>query len=181
MLVSLGIGVFFITRLGLYPVAFVNWRPIMARDFRTMADSAFSFYLRAIDTYKRGSFTDADAAKLYAEIQRATLDKLIEGELLSNELDLRFGGRGVTEVDKKLLSIENGKLEAAASALYGLTDEEFKKMVLEPQAKREILAEEFKGKNEDFSVWLLDQKRKADIYVLIPGLVWGDAAGLPQN
>lgn len=176
ILVSIGIGIFFVTRLGLYPVAFVNYRPILAREFRVMVDSAFGFYLHAIDTYKKEMLTDADAAKLYTEVRRATLDKLIEEILLEQELISRFGRDGAAQVDKKLAGIDNRKLGSAATALYGLTDEQFKKIVLEPQARREVLLEEFKKKNEDFSAWLLTQKRAASIYVFLPDFVWGNSA-----
>lgn len=174
LLVSLGISVFFVTRLGLYPIAMVNWQPILAKDFKVMVDSAFGFYLRAIDTYKKETLTDADAAKLYAEVQRATLDKLIEERILENELDRRFGSGGFDAIDKKLLGVENKKLGSAASALYGLTDEQFKKMVLEPQARREVLSEDFKKQNQDFTAWLREEKREANVYVLLPGFIWGD-------
>jgi hypothetical protein len=175
MLVALGISVFFVTRLGLYPVAAVNWQLILAKEFRVMVDSAFGFYLRAIDTYKKEMLTDADAAKLYAEVQRATLDKLIEERIMEKELDRRFGSGGFDEVDKKLGGVENKKLGSAANALYGLTDEQFKKMVLEPQARREVLAEDFKKQNQDFSTWLREAKREASVYVFLPGFLWGNS------
>lgn len=179
MLVAAGIGTYFVSHLGFYPVAVVNYQPIFARDFNLVVGSAFNFYVHAIDTYKKDALTDSDAAKLYAEISRATLDKMIEERILAHELDARFGQSGLAEVDKKLSGVDNKKLGAAVSTLYGLTDEKFKKIVLEPQAQREVLTDDFKKKNEDFAAWLLSAKRSASIYVFLPGFVWGDA--LPQK
>ncbi len=167
-----GIATFYISHYRYYPVAFVNSKPILARDLSNIAESAFGFYLKAFDTYKKQPISEVDAQKLLKEVKRATLEKLIEEKILSDEIASRFGGEFQVLIDKKLQAVENGNLQQAASGLYGLGFAEFRKTVLEPEARRELLAETFKSKNENFGEWLKSAKQNASVFVLIPGFAW---------
>ncbi len=170
-----GMAIYFVSSGGYYPVALVNGEPVLARELRTITDSAFNFYLRAFDTYKKQPISEADAQNLLREVKRATLEKLIEERLLAGEVTSRFGDSLETLLDTKLKSVENDNLRQAVSSVYGLSPEDFRATVLEPQATRELLVESFKQKNEDFAAWLAGQKQAASVYVLLPGFDWSGA------
>ena len=172
ILVAIGAAVFFTTNKGLYPVAIVDSKIIFAKDFRKVTESAFVFYSTAMEVYKKQELSDEDGEKLFNEIRRATLEKLIEQSIVGRELNSRLGGGVRALIDNRLKSVENDKLEEMAPRLYGLSAEEFKNMVLAPDAAAELLAKDFKSKNEDYTAWLSNAKKNASVTVLVSGVKW---------
>lgn len=165
-----GSAIFYVMHFRLYPVALVGSQAIFADQFYRVADSAFKFYLNASEVYQKKLPSKSDAEKLYSDIKRATLDRFVEDGIFNRELAARFGASAANLVDKKLANVDNDKLKAGVAQLYGLTMQEFKKMVLEPEAEREILIENFQSKNENFDMWLASAKSKVGVTVLMPGI-----------
>ncbi len=172
ILVTIGALIFFTTNKGLYPVAIVDSKIIFAKDFRKVTESAFAFYSTAVAVYKKQELSEEDGDKLFNEIRRATLEKLIEQSIVGKELSNRLGGGVRAIIDNRLQSVENDKLEEMAPRLYGLSAEEFKDMVLAPEAAAELLANDFKSKNEDYTAWLSNAKKAASVTVLVSGVKW---------
>ncbi len=169
-MVFCGVAVFSVTEGGLYPVAVVNGGFIMARDFDKMAQSAEFFYSRALDTYNKGKVEGEQSENLRREVEKATLDKLIERKLIAVELKSRLAERAEVSVDKKLLTVENQNLEGAARDLYGLSIADFREMVLRPEAEREVLRDIFRSENVSFESWLEAAKSGASTIVLLRGI-----------
>ena len=112
----------------------------------------------------------SDANKLYQDIAKASFDKLIEQKLIDQEFLLRKGVFGGALVDKTLLKVKNDNLKEPVAKLYGLSMVDFRKIILEPQAKRELLIEDFKARKENFNDWLNSTKANVDLRILMPGL-----------
>ncbi len=170
VLLFLGLSSFYVVHYGFYPIAIMNGEIVLARDYYQIVNSGYVFYTSALATYQKVKLSVPDANKLYQDITKASFDKLIEQKLIDKEFLLRNGISGKALVDKTLLSIKNDNLKEPVAKLYGLTLPEFKKIILEPQAKRELLIEDFKVRQENFNDWLNNAKNNVRLRVLIPGL-----------
>lgn len=163
-----GLGVYYLAHNGLYPVIIVNSKFIFQRTFEKEFQAAAVYYQNALRTYSGNSnLNREDLRGFFQEIRRAALDNLIENTLIYNELQRRAGKALNEIVDKKLPAFKE-----SAVALYGMTAEEFKKMVLIPQARREVLEGRFLLEKQDFAEWLFKEKQDAQIYILLPQFNW---------
>ncbi|MBI3638501.1 hypothetical protein HY227_02045 [Candidatus Wolfebacteria bacterium] len=164
-----------------YPVALVNWHFVRSGDFQEDLAVAISYYGKADEagnkeTGIRADITDSEEAR--TEIKRAVLDKLIEDNLIEQELKKRIGDNDLKAlVDKKIESaISGANIEKEVKFIYGLSMKDFRKKILEPQAKSEILEGRLLLENNlpagGFEEWLLGQRTKAKVVVLLPGFSW---------
>ena len=170
VLLLFGLSSFYIVHYGFYPIALINGEIVLARDYYQIVNSGYVFYTSALATYQKVKLSVPDANKLYQDIVKASFDKLIEQKLIDQEFSLRKGALVKDLVDKTLSSIKNGNLKEPVAKLYGLTMPEFKKIILEPQAKRELLIEDFKAHQENFNDWLSSAKANVNLRILMPGL-----------
>ncbi len=162
---------------GWYPAAIVNYQEIIsARRLEQAVASATHYYSRAAETYEgeNGASREIESA----EVRRAILEKLIESELILDELEARVGNELAQLVEGRIATIEGVRdpnFEGAVRTLYDLSISEFRKFVLEPKAREEILEsrvkEEEKTTLTDFVGGL---RRNARVRILIPGLHWED-------
>ena len=182
LIIVIGAAVYGITS-GLYPVLIVNSRMASAKGLNDDLAVVINYYEKISDVALKTGVKTIDPNSDRMEIKRAILDKLIEDRLISDEL-----GRRIKNSD--LASIINTKIETAlkestshekdfekeVESIYGLSLNQFKTIVLEPQAKREILEGrlllEHNTENDSMNNWLKDAKAKANIYILLPGFSW---------
>ncbi len=169
-LLFLGLSSYYTVHYGWYPIASVNGELVLAHDYYKIINSGFIFYTNALATYQKVNLKISDAGNLYQNIAKTSFDKLIEQKLISHEFSLRNGSEVNGLVDKKLSRVKNDSLKEPVAKLYGLTMSEFRKFILEPEAKRELLIEDFKINNEDFGVWLDAAKKNASLRIFIPSL-----------
>lgn len=169
-LVLCGVAVFSVAEGGFYPIAVVNGKLILARDFDKMAESAEFFYARVLDTYNKKKVDEEESGNLRRDVERATLERLIEGVLITAELKNQLASRAGDLVDKKLQAVENQNLEGAARDLYGLSIADFREMVLYPEAEKEVLTDVLSSENKSFEKWLEEAKSEASTIVLLPGI-----------
>jgi hypothetical protein len=120
-----------------------------------------------------------DAAILNAdetkkEIERAVLQGLIEDALVDEELKKTMSATDLDKiVEEKISRIgDSEKLGKSASVLYGFSADDFKKKVLIPQAKSDILRDRIFLENGDFEEKLKELKRNAKVTILITGFSW---------
>lgn len=170
------VGVHTLITQGLYPAAIVNGRFIGARSFGEAVASVNQYYEQALKTYAPDTKKE-DAGISPAEVRRATLDKMIENELISHELKAMVGDEETSLVQEKinaLGTLSGAEFEKAVKTLYGLTPARFRALVLEPKAREEILQGKISAaqNNSDFPSFLSDLRGKASVRILIPGLYW---------
>lgn len=155
---------FFFGSNNISPAMKVNGRYIKTGDYYGRL-SGFEYYNKLISS--KGFDEDA--------VRKGVIMSLIIDELI----ELEFETRGVekNEADKKVEAVldeQAGDIEKAALEFYGWSTEEFKKFVLMPQARRDILAEVLRKDGLDFNDWLRENLTKADIKIYSLPYRWGD-------
>jgi hypothetical protein len=175
VMMGFGLGTFYAIRTGWYPVAIVNATFVSARNYEAAVESVFHYY----DTLQRLYGIDANelqAPQSVHEIRRATLDKFIENKIILSVLEINEIEKVVTEVADRIASLqsENPEFESAVAQLYGLDLERFKTLILEPQARQEVLEEvRFQDPEENsFADWIKNEREKASVFILARGLYW---------
>ena len=174
-MVALGLGIFYLIQIGFYPVAVVNYRFLGAKDWNEAVVSAHHYPTKTEEAYASESFGGGEKNLLLKELRRATLDKLIVNALISKELEKRVGGElgGLVQNKIRDTRVNTPDFEKAVAELYGLTFEQFKNLVLIPQAEEEILTDRVKAEQQtDFSEWLTVERRAASVIILAPDLRW---------
>ena len=168
---------------GYWPAVFVNSNAISYKRFKEAYTVSVYYYRVGLKaTSQDTAILESD--EVQKELRRAVLDSLVEQKLIESELGKRLSSRDLSQmIDEKMnqenLNSENFK--KGAELLYGLPAEEFKKIVLISQAKREILEGRFiladsinSGQTGGFDEWLKSERAKAKISVLLSGFYWGD-------
>ncbi len=173
-LVLLGAGVFYVLHNALYPVATVNGVMISAGEFQRVALAGLNFYVKTEEAAAHRQLTTDEVSTLYAEIRRATLDKLLGERLIDGELGRRFGGEVLALANQKIADAHVDRLRAAVPELYGTTFEEFQEMLLLPEAKQELLDEALKSESSDVAIWLPSARHNARAMIFLPKLQWSN-------
>lgn len=171
-LVIIGGGIFYIVHYRQFPTAVINGSMIFADEFERVAFSALQFYVKSTEATKRRALTQEEVDALYSEIRRATLDKLMSERLVDNELARRFGGNVEEMAGEKLVVADTERLRDVIAPLYGMTFEEFRMLLLLPEAKREVLNDALRDESRSAESWLNDARRNARVIMLLPNLVW---------
>ena len=108
------------------------------------------------------------------DIGKGVLLSFIENTLVRKELE--SVGIKDTDAEKMADGVISGegrdKIEAASLQLYGWTTEDFGKFVLIPQARRNLLDDEFQRKNIDFESWLEKSLPEARISIYLFRWKW---------
>lgn len=169
-LISGGLVIYFIASQGWYPVAVVNGKFITERNVRKEYSAAARYYAEAFDIKQ-------EAGVFRKEIRRAVLDKLIENVLIYNELKRKLGSDMTSAVSTKLqnLNLDEAKVGEATAVLYGLTFQEFKDIILIPQATREILEVYLSEEKKDIGEWLKDARAGASVTLIAREFSWKDS------
>lgn len=160
---------------GLYPVALVNSQPIFFRKWRKAQEGAMHFMnaqsraagKKPIDFFATGY------GELLRGVRRDTLTFLIEDAVLAQEGKKIVDGFGRV-VEGRVREAVGGapNLERGAKAMYGLPFDDFRELVLVPQARKDVISEAFAGGARSFDVWLREAKRKKMIQLLFVPFRW---------
>lgn len=177
ILIIFGGGLIFIFRAGWHPVALVNSQLIWDWALEKEHASALVYYGNAVQTYE-----DIDPAKkqeqlelIQGDLRRAVLDKIIEKIIISNGARQLIGDNKDLLVKNKIEKyLENTKLTAAAKELFNLDPNDFRNIVLVPQAEKELVEEQLISEGRDFDNWLLQQKKQARVYLFTKEFSWSE-------
>lgn len=166
-IIFFSLGFYYFIHAGFYPVAVVNSRLISAKIFEKEYQAALIYYKNALKIYAGQDLNQATMRDFIIEIRRSTLDNLIVNTLIYGELKRRVGGDLPIILERKMPSFKE-----SAAALYGLTGDEFKELVLIPQAYREILDGRLTLEGADFNEWLAKAKQSAKVRLLLSQFEW---------
>ncbi|PIY59627.1 hypothetical protein COY96_00770 [Candidatus Wolfebacteria bacterium CG_4_10_14_0_8_um_filter_37_11] len=158
---------------GNYPIVFVDFSAISAKDYNKNYLSSLNYYEKALKTYAQDlQVLEADEAK--QEIKRAVLDNLIEDILIDRELkkEIKQDDLNVL-VEKKINEISESQIaDKAIETLYGFSFNEFRQRVLKPQAKKEILENRLFLAGIDFDEKMKDIKAQSRVKIFLSGFGW---------
>ena len=167
-----------------YPVAMIGFRPVWNFDFKENVRAAQQFYeiQGAGRSVLKIDWSGEEGKKISAEIEKKVILTMVENELLRVALKGDEFKGIEEEADKTvddLLSVKGNSddLAKGLQLLYGWDLAEARKRLLEPQARREALAEKLKKDNIDFENWLSEQKRQTAIWIFSIGR-WNKETGM---
>lgn len=172
IIVFFGLGSYYFIHFGYYPVAIVNYKLITAKALNEEYVAAYRYYAGA--SLLVGKADDIDKPEFKKELRRATLNDLIEKVFINKELQKRIGKDLGGIIQNKISASANGKdnLEEAAKSLYGLNLADFREMVLEPRAEREILEGRLFLEKKDLNSWLSEAAQDAKVFIVTPEFYW---------
>ncbi len=164
---------------GFYPIAFVGIKPITWHNFKENSAAAYHYYKMTLQTYG-GSQEDLNKPENIQEINRAVLDKLIENEIIFKSLNSIPKANEIVrnKIEQALKQAINPKdnIKEAVNTLYGLTVDEFTKLVLVPQARKEVLEGrlflENSSNSNGFDEWLKKAKKDVKVLILLNDFKW---------
>jgi len=159
---------------GYWPVARVGLAPITYGMFRENFTMADHFYRSNIKITGESDVI-MDTKEVQRDLQRATMDALIEGILIDEELEKRYSETDLEQLIKNKtegIDLQSKEMGKATGLMYGLTPGQFKELVLLPKAKQEILEGNITLQNGVFNDWLTEQKTAANVSVFVPALYW---------
>ncbi len=169
-----GTGIYILAHNGLYPIAVVNMDVITAKKANEDFAVAYNFFKNTL-TASGSDLQTLNNPQSLMEIKRAMLDKLITDALIMRELRKRVDEKefnGIAEKNILKITENNANIKEAAKKIYGLEFEDFKKIVLMPEAYREILAGRMFLNQEDFSKWLGEARAGANVLIFSSQLQW---------
>ncbi len=180
VVVMSGLVIVFLATTGRYPIAFVNGDVITLRRLVQNYQAATLYYEGALKVYG----ADRDVAQ-YAEaqdIETAVFTQLVEASLVAKGAREEAGRDLPRLVDEKVKRYDgDASLREAAESVYRMWFGDFKREVLVPQAKRDVLAGRLYLKGETFDAWLENAKRSANVVVLSNRFYWdGEKIGIRQ-
>lgn len=176
VLVLLAMGLTYVFRIGWYPLILVNSQLVWGRAFDKEYQSAIKYYNQVIDTYNIPGFDDKNrSAEFKEDLKKAALEKIIEKIIISDELRKLSGEKTNLLVFEKIDKyLTNPRLQTAAGTLFNLSFQDFKDIILTPQAEREILKENLEIEGRDLENWLVNQKKQANVYLFTKEFKWVD-------
>lgn len=111
------------------------------------------------------------------EIKRGTLTFLIEDAIIRQKGDEVIEGLGVLSREKALEALRSSNdPTGAAKAVYGLSLDDFRDLVLLPQARQDLLKEALIEKSQNFDTWLRDAKKKIMVRLFFVPFRWDGEA-----
>jgi hypothetical protein len=167
MVAAIAVGAVFVVRAGYYPVALVDGDFLLARDL-------WSQYhvVRTYDEHAR-ALSGATSTVSRAALERAVLGVMIETALVHRAIRAEVGVEAERLVAERADGfLGDAELLQAARAVYGTDAVAFRRMVLVPQAEREMLTGMLFLRGTRWEDWLEKAKREARVRIFAPGLRW---------
>lgn len=164
---------------GLWPIARVGYTPITYNTFKNNFMMADHYYRSNVKIAGEDEAV-IDAKEVQQELQRATMEGLVEQILIVNELEKKYSKEDLRQlIDNKMgkfdLSAED--MKKAIELQYGLTPEQFRELRLLPKAEQELLEGNITLQNGTFDGWLTTKKAEANVSIFVPALYW-DGTGV---
>ena len=156
-----------------YPIILVGSNIITAKNFNEDFSASLNYYEQNQKIYG-GDSQLLQSKEIRDEIKRALLTSLIEDILINKELRKEVKSEDLARlVINKIGDIKQGEnAEKAAKILYGFSYDIFKKKILEPMAKKEILEGRLYLNDKNIDEYLEKIKSKTKIIILLPEFDW---------
>ncbi len=163
-----------------YPVAWVSGDLITYRTWEKATEAAEKFTNSQAQSVAGGraiDFTDPANAHLIAEVKRGALNFLIEDIILQHQGKKLIAGFENLSKDRASQALAQGQnLEEAVKIIYGLDWQDFNRLVLLPQARRDTAEELLVERGENFVTWFNQAKKKEKVYLIFVPFSWDGEA-----
>lgn len=161
---------------GFYPVAWVENSPLAFRTWEKAVEAAEKFTNAQAQSAPGGKTIDFNSpanANLLKEVKRGTLNFLIEDMILQQEgKELVYGFETLSR-DRAAQALTQGdNLEGAIKLVYGLDPEDFRRLVLLPQSRRDTASELLQERGENFDAWLAEVKKNKRVRLMFVPFKW---------
>lgn len=165
---------------GFFPVASINSDWLWQRDLVKS--------INAVEQLQRTSAgidlpsptgTTTLAALRAADIRRGVLEELIHEKIIAQELkridaSQDWDQRVARDAEGLVSGKERATLEEATRALYGIDLNDFKRLVLAPQIREELLRKELELRAKDSDEWLEAAFQNARVKIYFLDYEWRD-------
>lgn len=164
--------------LGLFPVASVNSDWLWYRDLTKSVGAIEQLRLTSSGAGLPSlAGTTTLSALRGADIQRGALEELMYEKIIAQELarvdsSRDWNDRIARDVEGLLSGKNRGMLEEATRELYHLNLEDFKKLVLAPQIREELLRKELELRAENPEEWFENAFRDARVKIYFLNYEW---------
>ncbi len=146
--------------------------PVMKIDGKTIA---FSEYLKAYSAIKSYDRISRRAATPGEEIKKQTLQVLAENrflDILAERTSTDFKKQAERLVEESIKTTPNLSLGEASKKIYGLGEADFKRLVLLPQAKRDLLTKHYEYNPAELETLWNNLAKNAQVKIYYPGYYW---------
>ncbi len=166
--------VYFASVFNLYPVASVNGEMIWAGDMQKHFDAAYHYYEKASRNASAAEKEKLIDPKFIVELRRVSLDTLIENKVVEAGF-LTLGKQGEEDLSKMIGNTTSSQaLAPAINELYGLMPGDFTRLILVPQAQRNILSSSLILQKVSLNDWILQKRKAADVSIFLASYQWQD-------
>lgn len=163
---------------GFYPVALVGSSPIMYSTWRKSAEAARRFTIAEVASRNQTiDLSKLENTELVQEIGKGSLTFLIEDSILrqsGEKLIVEFERLSLNKMQEAIGV--GGDLKTAAKTVYNLSFEDFKTLVLLPQARRDAAKELLQESQRDFDEWFAGEKKKIKVRLFLVPFSWNGEA-----
>lgn len=177
ILFAILLTVFFVGGGGFYPVARVNSDFVWAFNFNRNLAAAEKFY-QVNQSRSVFGWQDLNPA-LRRNISMAVLQNLIEEKIILESGKNIPDFRSSFSLKARQISaeVEAEVLDQNIGAIYGWDMETFKKRIIDPEARREVLVGFISSQGWNFDQWFLKKKQEAKIRIFRSDLGWDAVQG----
>ncbi len=166
--------IYFASVFNLYPVASVNGEMIWAGDLQKHVAAAMHYYEKASKNAPAAEKEKLADPKFLVELRRVSLDALIENEVVEAGF-LALGKQGEEDLSRMIGNTTSSQaLAPAISELYGLSPSDFTRLILVPQAQRNILSSSLILQKVSLNDWILQKRKAADVSIFLASYQWQD-------
>jgi hypothetical protein len=148
----------------LYPVAFANYRPIMAYTYYNSVNVSEKYYGNMINMSDAANIKTLRQAVLQGLIDEVAIDKRLSQDMTSAEVQNKIDSQ-----TKTLISDPNVQ-KGLSQRSIALSDAE--KYFFPIAIKNEILSGQLALENKDLTSWLVGARKDLKVVILLPGVHW---------
>lgn len=160
----------------LYPVAVVDGSPVWMRTWERMIDAVekFTNAERALGGELPFDFSLPENARISSDIRRNTLTYIIEDKIISGEGSNFIDGFGsfTGEEVQKIMRASTRDPKEIARDIYGMSIDEYKTLILAPQARRSALRRTLESRGRTLDEWLYEMKIKKSVKLYFTEYRW---------
>jgi len=175
----------YISSFPIFVVAKINNQKIYLSDYKKRLDAAVYFYnLQKKNMEKNMLKINSKQDDEYKKnLKTIILQNMIEDKIIDYELNNVFNVSNLEEVINQKINeaLKEKNIVDDIKFLYNLNLEDFKKILLEPVALREILNIELEKQNiQNFDYWFLKTKQKYDVKIYLNNVKWNKEKGIVE-
>ena len=158
------LAILIIWTFNLYPIAFVNYRPIMAFNYFNSLNISEKYYGNMINMSDASNIKTLKQAVLQGLIDEVAIDKRLSQDLTSSEIQ--------SKIDSQSKSLVSDPNVIKGLNKRGISVSDAEKYFFPIAIKNEILTGQLALENKDLTSWLVGARKDLNVIILLPGAHW---------